>query len=54
MLPLPDGDPAPREPGPWDLWPWALPPMIPDAARAANKGIPAMLIWDFAAPVSEL
>lgn len=48
VLPLPTGDPAPRELGPWDLWPWCLTPLIPDAARAANAGIPAMLIWDFA------
>jgi hypothetical protein len=48
VLPLPTGDPAPRELGPWELWPWALTPLIPEAARAANKGIPAMVIWDFA------
>jgi hypothetical protein len=48
VLALPSGDPAPRELGPWELWPWALTPLIPEAARAANEGIPAMVIWDFA------
>ena len=52
VLPLPASDPAPREPGPWDLWPWALTPLVPEAARAANEGIPAMIIWDFARPAS--
>jgi SAM-dependent methyltransferase len=47
VLPLPAGEPAPRELGPWELWPWALTPLVPDAARAANEGIPAMVIWDF-------
>lgn len=48
VLPLPAGEPAPRELGSWELWPWCLTPLIPEAARAANKDIPAMVIWDFA------
>lgn len=48
VLSIPSGDPAPRELGPWELWPWALTPLIPEAARAANEGVPAMLVWDFA------
>lgn len=33
--------------GPWELWPWCLADLVPDAARAANAGSPAMLIWHF-------
>ncbi|WP_370949460.1 class I SAM-dependent methyltransferase [Amycolatopsis sp. cg5] len=38
---------APREVGPWDLWPWCLSDLVPDAARAAIDGAPAMVIWHF-------
>lgn len=43
--------PAPVEPrhvpggGPWDLWPWSLNGLIPDALAAAAKDVPSMLIW---------
>lgn len=30
--------------GPWDLWPWTLADLVPEAARAANGGVPALLI----------
>jgi SAM-dependent methyltransferase len=43
----PDG-PAPAASetlGPWDLWPWNLAELAPDAAKAANVGVPAMLVW---------
>jgi ubiquinone/menaquinone biosynthesis C-methylase UbiE len=33
--------------GPWDLWPWCLADMVPDATRAANAGAPALVIWHF-------
>lgn len=29
--------------GTWEAWPWSLTELIPDAARAANAGNPAML-----------
>jgi SAM-dependent methyltransferase len=45
--------PAPRpaepatDPGPWDVWPWSLAALVPEAARAANAGVPAMVVWHF-------
>jgi SAM-dependent methyltransferase len=33
--------------GPWELWPWSLYEMIPEATRAANAGVPGMIIWHF-------
>jgi SAM-dependent methyltransferase len=49
---LSGGDPEstgdrPVEPGPWDLWPWSLQALVPEATRAASDGVPAMLFWDF-------
>jgi SAM-dependent methyltransferase len=46
--PEPPGTPAagPR-PGPWELWPWCLADLIPEAARAADAGVPAGIIWHF-------
>ncbi|MFI6213584.1 methyltransferase domain-containing protein [Nocardia brasiliensis] len=46
---LPAGPtPAPAEDlGPWDVWPWSLAAMVPEAAQAARAGVPALLIWDF-------
>ncbi len=43
--PIPE---ATKDPGPWDLWPWSLARMIPEAVAAASAGVPAMLIWHFA------
>ncbi|MBB1155760.1 MULTISPECIES: class I SAM-dependent methyltransferase [Amycolatopsis] len=43
--------PAPAEPryvpggGPWDLWPWSLNGLVPDALAAAAKDVPSLLIW---------
>lgn len=41
----------PRERGevlqPWDVWPWALYDLAPEAARAAVAGTPSMLLWHF-------
>lgn len=33
--------------GPWELWPWCLAGMVPEAARAAGAGAPALVIWHF-------
>ncbi len=40
---------APRagELGPWEVWPWSLAAVVPDAARAAGAGVPAGIIWHF-------
>ncbi len=51
---LPVGDPpAAEEPasgaGPWELWPWSLAGLVPEAARAVNAGAPALVIWHFQA-----
>lgn len=35
------------EMGPWELWPWSLAAMVPEAARAAGAGAPALVIWHF-------
>ncbi|WP_406639543.1 class I SAM-dependent methyltransferase [Amycolatopsis sp. WGS_07] len=31
--------------GPWDLWPWSLNGLVPDALAAAAKDVPSLLIW---------
>jgi hypothetical protein len=36
--------------GPWDIWPWVLDDLVPEAARAAMAGSPAMVIWHFELP----
>jgi len=36
--------------GPWELWPWSLAAMVPEAARAAGAGAPALVIWHFSRP----
>ncbi|MHA6625827.1 class I SAM-dependent methyltransferase [Pseudonocardia sichuanensis] len=49
-MPVPDPDPdapAPAAPGPWEVWPWALNALVPDAARAASAGVPGLLVWHF-------
>ncbi|MFD8499873.1 class I SAM-dependent methyltransferase [Amycolatopsis sp. NPDC059657] len=33
--------------GPWELWPWCLADMVPEATRAASAGAPALVIWHF-------
>ncbi len=33
--------------GPWELWPWSLAALVPEAARAANEGVPGLLVWHF-------
>ncbi|KDN23718.1 class I SAM-dependent methyltransferase [Amycolatopsis rifamycinica] len=39
--------PAAVDVGPWDVWPWSLAALVPEAARAANEDVPAMVIWHF-------
>jgi SAM-dependent methyltransferase len=54
---LPVGDPSMAREVPtaadvvsrWEVWPWSLAALVPEAARAANEGAPAMLIWHFRA-----
>jgi SAM-dependent methyltransferase len=36
--------------GPWELWPWSLAALVPEAARAANAGVPVILAWHFRLP----
>jgi SAM-dependent methyltransferase len=43
----PDRPAAADTVGPWELWPWSLADLVPEAARAANAGAPAMIIWHF-------
>ncbi|RJL35715.1 class I SAM-dependent methyltransferase [Bailinhaonella thermotolerans] len=45
----PQGEPGERtgELAPWDVWPWALYGLAPEAAQAAVAGTPAMLFWHF-------
>ncbi|MFI6451912.1 class I SAM-dependent methyltransferase [Streptosporangium amethystogenes] len=31
----------------WDVWPWCLTGLVPEAARAANDDVPTMIIWHF-------
>jgi SAM-dependent methyltransferase len=38
---------AARTAGPWELWPWSLAALVPEAAQAANAGMPAMIVWHF-------
>ena len=35
------------DPGPWQLWPWSLAALAPDAATTANTDTPAVVIWHF-------
>ncbi len=48
---VPHGHAQPSsELGPWEAWPWSLRDLVPEAARAANEGMPSMLIWHFQLP----
>ena len=42
------GGVASAGPGPWETWPWSLAAMVPEAVRAANRGVPALVVWRFA------
>jgi SAM-dependent methyltransferase len=39
--------------GPWELWPWVLADLAPEAVQAANAGVPAEIIWHFRATPAE-
>ncbi|MFG6199960.1 class I SAM-dependent methyltransferase [Nonomuraea sp. JJY05] len=45
----PPGEPRERTDvlHPWDVWPWALWDLAPEAAHAAIAGTPSMLFWHF-------
>ncbi|BCK58786.1 class I SAM-dependent methyltransferase [Nocardia wallacei] len=46
VMPPPPTTPDPStDPGPWEVWPWSLAALVPEAARAAAAGVPAVLIW---------
>jgi hypothetical protein len=47
VLGLKPGAEATTTTGPWDGWPWSLLDMLPEAALAANAGVPSMIIWHF-------
>ncbi|WP_433212220.1 class I SAM-dependent methyltransferase [Microtetraspora malaysiensis] len=51
------GDPRPAETPStseaievWDVWPWCLTQLVPEAALAAGGDVPAMVIWLFQSP----
>jgi SAM-dependent methyltransferase len=46
LLPVSERSAA-KDLGPWELWPWSLAAMVPEAARAAGAGAPALVIWHF-------
>ncbi|WP_454196462.1 class I SAM-dependent methyltransferase [Nocardia sp. Marseille-Q1738] len=37
-------------PGPWETWPWSLELLAPEAAHAANTGVPSMVLWHWQLP----
>jgi SAM-dependent methyltransferase len=39
--------PPATDPGPWDVWPWSLCDLLPEAARATFAGVPVMILWHF-------
>jgi SAM-dependent methyltransferase len=41
------GEPPAEGLGPWELWPWSLMALVPEATKAAIAGTPAMLICHF-------
>ncbi|MGW4770126.1 class I SAM-dependent methyltransferase [Nocardia sp. NPDC004278] len=38
------------DPGPWEVWPWSLDLLAPEAAQAANRGVPSMILWHWQSP----
>jgi SAM-dependent methyltransferase len=46
VLAPPSGERA-TDPGPWDVWPWSLAALVPEATAAADAGIPVMVVWHF-------
>lgn len=50
---IPAGGPAATattDPGPWELWPWSLAALVPEAQAASDADVPVMLIWQFRRP----
>ncbi|WP_232668233.1 class I SAM-dependent methyltransferase [Pseudonocardia sp. TRM90224] len=48
----PESPAAPQAPraqhlGPWEVWPWSLAPLVPEAAAAVSAGAPVEIIWHF-------
>ncbi|MVU83845.1 methyltransferase domain-containing protein [Nocardia sp. ET3-3] len=39
--------PPTTDPGPWEIWPWSLYSLIPEAASSADVGAPSLLLWHF-------
>ncbi|GIH63802.1 hypothetical protein Msi02_46190 [Microbispora siamensis] len=47
----PSGAPSTAEAvGVWELWPWCLADLVPEAAEAANGDVPTMVVWHFQLP----
>jgi SAM-dependent methyltransferase len=46
-VPAPVDGPRATDPGPWDVWPWSLAALVPEATAAADAGIPVMVVWHF-------
>jgi hypothetical protein len=46
VLDPPTGERA-TDPGPWDVWPWSLAALVPEATAAADAGVPVMVVWHF-------
>jgi len=46
-LPAAPPRPASTDPGPWELWPWSLAGLVPEAARAAHADRPVTVVWHF-------
>lgn len=36
--------------GPWDVWPWSLRSVVPEAAAAASSGVPSLLVIGLSRP----
>ncbi|MFH8616054.1 class I SAM-dependent methyltransferase [Streptomyces sp. NPDC017979] len=36
--------------GPWELWPWSLAALVPDATEAASADVPGVVVWHFQLP----
>ncbi|MFI6813921.1 hypothetical protein ACIBG7_15980 [Nonomuraea sp. NPDC050328] len=34
----------------WEVWPWALAALVPEATRVADAGVPSIVVWHFQAP----
>ncbi|WP_229377353.1 hypothetical protein [Streptomyces sp. VRA16 Mangrove soil] len=50
MRPAESDEPRASGPGPWELWPWSLARLAPEAAEVAGAGVPVMLQWELRRP----